>query len=160
MKHITIYTDGACSGNPGPGGWAAILLYENVQKEISGGFKNTTNNRMELLAVINALSALKETCNVALVCDSNYVVQAINDGWLTKWKANNWKRNKRENVLNVDLWMRLLPLLEKHEVTFCWIQGHNENKYNERCDKLAVAASRKKNLSEDFREHSEKLTLA
>ncbi|MBM4165991.1 MAG: ribonuclease HI [Ignavibacteria bacterium] len=159
MKHITIYTDGACSGNPGPGGWAAILLYGNAQKEISGGYKNTTNNRMELLAVINALSALNEMCKVTLICDSNYVVQAVNKGWLTKWKENNWKRNKREKTLNVDLWLRLLPLLEKHEVTLCWTQGHNDNTYNERCDKLAVAASRKKNLLEDLREHTEEENL-
>ena len=152
MKHVTIYTDGACSGNPGPGGWAAILKFGTVEKEISGGLNNTTNNRMELLAVIKALSALKEKCNVSFYSDSKYIVDAVNKGWLKKWKTNNWKRSNKEKALNVDLWEKLLPLLEKHKIQFLWTQGHANDEFNNRCDKLAVAASKEKNLEEDVRE--------
>jgi len=159
MKQVTIYTDGACSGNPGPGGWSAILLFGETKKEISGGFANTTNNRMELLAVINALSHLKETCKVTLFTDSQYIVKAINEGWLEKWKANNWKRNKREMALNIDLWQKLLPLLIKHTIEFRWTRGHANDMLNERCDELAVLASREKNLPEDIRENSEEGTM-
>ena len=154
MKQVIIYTDGACSGNPGPGGWAAILIYGNSRKEIFGGLSDSTNNRMELLAVINALSSLKEKCKVTLYSDSEYIVNAINKGWLIKWEANNWKRNKKENALNVDLWMKLLPLLEHHKVTFFWTKGHSDDILNARCDELAVKASKEKNLPIDVREQA------
>lgn len=151
MKHVTIYTDGACSGNPGPGGWAAILIFGTHRKEISGGFLNTTNNRMELIAVLEALSLLKEQCSVALYSDSRYIVDAINAGWLKKWQANNWRRNKKEKALNVDLWQRLLPFMQQHQIKFLWTKGHANDERNIRCDELAVAASRKKDLQEDVR---------
>lgn len=137
-KYIEIYTDGACSGNPGPGGWGAILRYGTREKELSGGERETTNNRMELTAVIKALSALKEPCEVKLTTDSKYVCDAINQGWLDSWKSNGWKKADKKAVLNVDLWEELLPLLFKHDVTFCWVKGHAGHEYNERCDRLAV----------------------
>jgi ribonuclease HI len=138
MKQITIYTDGACSGNPGPGGWGAILMYGGKQKELSGGDTLTTNNRMELLGVITALQALKEPCKVDLYTDSQYIVNAINEGWLTSWQKRNWKR-KDGDVKNIDLWITLVPLLETHDISFHWVKGHAENPYNNRCDELAVA---------------------
>ena len=138
MTKVTIYTDGACSGNPGPGGWAAILLCGDKKKELSGGEKQTTNNRMELLAVISALEALKKPCMVDLYSDSQYVVNAIRLGWLRSWQAAGWKR-KGGPVMNVELWQRLLPLLQTHEVNFTWVKGHASNAYNNRCDELAVA---------------------
>ncbi|HHT16880.1 MAG TPA: ribonuclease HI [Papillibacter sp.] len=137
MKHVTIYTDGACSGNPGPGGWGAILMYGSHKKEISGGEPMTTNNRMELLGVITALEQLKEPCKVSLHTDSQYIVNAINQGWLKNWKARGWKRKEGE-LKNPDLWQRLSALLETHDVTFIWVKGHAENAYNNRCDELAV----------------------
>ena len=137
-KYVEIYTDGACSGNPGPGGWGAVLKYGVTEKELSGGEKETTNNRMELTAVIKALSALKEPCEVKLTTDSKYVCDAINQGWLESWQKNNWKKADKKPVLNVDLWETLFPLLFKHDVTFCWVKGHAGHKYNERCDELAV----------------------
>lgn len=139
MKEIQIYTDGACSGNPGKGGWGAILVYNNHEKEISGGEENTTNNRMELTAVIEALKLLKEPCKVVLTTDSKYVCDAINKGWLYSWKSNGWKKADKKPALNVDLWEMLLPLLEVHQITFNWVKGHNGHPYNERCDKLAVS---------------------
>lgn len=142
MKEVTIYTDGACSGNPGPGGWGAILKYGEHEKELSGGEKSTTNNRMELLAVITALEMLKESCCVSLYSDSQYIVNAINQHWLESWKKKGWKRKGGE-VKNVDLWQRLSPLLEKHQVRFIWVKGHAENPYNNRCDELAVKESRR-----------------
>ena len=142
MKKVTIYTDGACSGNPGPGGWGAILMYGKNKKELSDGEMSTTNNRMELTAVISALEALKEPCYVTLYTDSQYVANAINLGWLESWKKKGWKRKGGE-VKNPDLWIKLVPLLEKHKVTFEWVKGHAENEYNNRCDELAVAESRK-----------------
>lgn len=142
-KKVTIYTDGACSGNPGPGGWGAILKYGEAEKELSGGEAETTNNRMELLGVIMSLEALKEPCDVELFSDSKYVVDAISKGWAEKWKSNGWKRNKSEKAKNPDLWERLLNLLKVHNVSFVWVKGHAENKYNNRCDELAVAQSRK-----------------
>ena len=142
MKEISIYTDGACSGNPGPGGWGAILLYAGQKKELSGGEAMTTNNRMELLGVITALEALKEPCVVALYTDSRYIVDAIQKRWVYKWRANGWMRNKDEAAKNPDLWQRLLALLETHKVTFHWVKGHADNPYNNRCDELAVAESR------------------
>lgn len=139
MKNVEIYTDGACSGNPGPGGWGAVLIYNGVEKQLSGSEKETTNNRMELSAVITALKALKEPCNVTLTTDSKYVCDAINKGWLTSWQKNSWKKADKKPVLNIDLWQELLPLLDKHRVEFIWVKGHNGHKYNEICDKLAVA---------------------
>lgn len=152
MKRVTLYTDGACSGNPGPGGYGAILEYGKHSRELSAGFRNTTNNRMEMMAVIAGLSALKEPCEVTVVSDSRYVVDAIEKGWARKWQANRWMRNKEEKALNVDLWRRLLKLLEKHRVTFTWIRGHNDQPQNERCDRLAVAAAAQPNLPEDIRD--------
>lgn len=135
LKSVEIFTDGACSGNPGAGGYGAILRYKGVTKEISGGDSNTTNNRMELLAVIEALSLLKEPCEVTLTTDSQYVVNAIEKGWLKSWILSGWKKGK---VKNIDLWQRLLPLLETHQVQFVWVKGHNGHPENERCDQLAV----------------------
>lgn len=135
MKNVEIFTDGACSGNPGAGGYGAILRYKGVTKEIFGGDSNTTNNRMELLAVIEALSLLKEPCEVTLTTDSQYVVNAIEKGWLESWILSGWKKGK---VKNIDLWQRLLPLLERHQVQFVWVKGHNGHPENERCDQLAV----------------------
>ena len=142
MKEVTIYTDGACSGNPGPGGWGAILRYGSAVKEMSGGDPETTNNRMELTGVITALSALKEPCHVTLYTDSQYVESAVNLGWLESWQRRGWRRKGGE-VKNPDLWQALIPLLETHDVTFVWVKGHAENEYNNRCDELAVAESRK-----------------
>ena len=142
MKEVTIYTDGACSGNPGPGGWGAILRYGSAVKEMSGGDPETTNNRMELTGVITALSALKEPCRVTLYTDSQYVESAVNLGWLESWQRRGWRRKGGE-VKNPDLWQALIPLLETHDVTFVWVKGHAENEYNNRCDELAVAESRK-----------------
>ena len=143
MKNVEIYTDGACSGNPGPGGWGAVLIYNGVEKQLSGSEKETTNNRMELSAVITALKALKEPCNVTLTTDSKYVCDAINKGWLNSWKKNSWKKADKKPVLNIDLWQELLPLLDKHRVEFIWVKGHNGHKNNEICDKLAVAEYQK-----------------
>ena len=138
MKQVTIYTDGACSGNPGPGGWGAILSYNGHRLELSGGEPATTNNRMELLGVISALKALKEPCQVDLYTDSQYVVNAMNQGWLRSWKAKGWKRKGGE-LKNIDLWQVLDGLLGTHQVTFHWVKGHAENEFNNRCDALAVA---------------------
>ena len=143
MKNVEIYTDGACSGNPGPGGWGAVLIYNGVEKQLSGSEKETTNNRMELSAVITALKALKEPCKVTLTTDSKYVCDAINKGWLNSWQKNSWKKADKKPVLNIDLWQELLPLLDKHRVEFIWVKGHNGHKYNEICDKLAVAEYQK-----------------
>lgn len=138
MKKIEIYTDGACSGNPGPGGWGAVLVYNGKEKELSGSEKNTTNNRMELTAVIMALNALNQPCEVKLTTDSKYVCDAVNKGWVYSWRKNGWKKSDKKPALNVDLWKELLSLLEKHEVEFIWVKGHNGHKYNEICDALAV----------------------
>jgi len=143
MKEVIIYTDGACSGNPGPGGWGAILEYRGVTKEMSGGEPDTTNNRMELTGVITALSALKEPCKVSLYTDSKYIVDGINLGWAEKWKAQGWMRNRKEKALNPDLWDKLLSLIAYHEVTFNWVKGHATNPKNNRCDELAVAESKR-----------------
>ena len=140
MKKVTIYTDGACSGNPGKGGYGAVLIYNGVRKEISEGYISTTNNRMEIMAVIKALEALKEPCGVTLYSDSRYVVDAIEKGWAEKWQKNNWYRNKSEKALNSDLWQRLLDLLKIHEVKFVWVKGHADNVENQRCDALARQA--------------------
>lgn len=149
QKTITIHTDGACLGNPGPGGYGAVLDYEGTRRELSGGFRLTTNNRMELLAVITALEALKEPCRVTVYSDSQYVVDAVEKGWARRWKANGWKRNKKESAINPDLWDRLLQLTDKHAVTFRWVRGHAGNVENERCDRLAVEAANRSDLLPD-----------
>lgn len=148
-KEVIIYTDGACSGNPGAGGYGAVLLYGDKRKELSQGYRMTTNNRMEVLAVIKALEILKGQCSVTLYSDSKYVVDAIEKGWVKKWKANGWKRNQKELASNIDLWERLLELLEKHHVVFHWVKGHADNIENERCDFLARKAIEYGNLLED-----------
>ena len=138
MKKVTIYTDGACRGNPGAGGWGTILLYNGIEKELSGGEAETTNNRMELTAAIKGLSALKECCEVELYSDSKYMVDAINLGWAEGWRRTNWKNGKAKNP---DLWEELLALLGKHKVSVLWVRGHNGHEYNERCDALATSAA-------------------
>lgn len=138
-KFIEIFTDGACSGNPGPGGWGAVLRYAGKEKELCGGEKDTTNNRMELTAVIEALSALKEPCDVRLTTDSKYVCDAVTKGWVYSWQKNGWRKADKNPALNVDLWEKLLPLLSLHKVDFCWVKGHAGHPENERCDALAVA---------------------
>ena len=143
MKEVTLYTDGACSGNPGPGGWGAILSYKGLEKELSGGDAMTTNNKMELSAAIFGLEALKEPCLVDLYTDSRYLVDALEKGWLRGWKKNGWRKSDKSPVLNRDLWERLDLQLERHEVRFHWVKGHAENPWNNRCDALAVAESRK-----------------
>lgn len=141
MKKVEIFTDGACSGNPGPGGYGVILKYNGHSKELSAGYKNTTNNRMELMAIIKGLEALKEPCEVTVYSDSRYIVDAINKGWVQRWAANHWMRNKKEAAKNIDLWERLLKLLKHHRVTFNWVKGHAGHEENERCDQLAVQAA-------------------
>ena len=143
MKTVTIYTDGACSGNPGPGGWGAILEWQGHEKELSGGEAQTTNNRMELTAVLTALRLLKEPCIVELYSDSKYVVDAIDKGWLYGWQKKDWIKADKKPVLNVDLWRQLLPELKRHDVRLHWVKGHAENEKNNRCDQLAVAESKK-----------------
>ena len=138
MKHVDIYTDGACRGNPGNGGWGAILVYGSTEKELSGGEISTTNNRMELTAAIEALSALKEQCEVTLYSDSKYMIDAIEKKWVYSWRDKGWRKADKSPALNVDLWEKLLSLLEKHEVTLVWVKGHNGHAYNERCDVLAT----------------------
>jgi ribonuclease HI len=142
LKEVKLYTDGACSGNPGPGGWGAILRYGTHEKELSGGAPDTTNNRMELTGVIEGLSALREPCKVLVTTDSRYIVDAIEKNWLYGWKRKGWKNSKGDPTPNVDLWEKLLPLLRSHDVTFNWIRGHNGHLENERCDQLAVEQSR------------------
>ena len=139
MKKLDIYTDGACGGNPGKGGWGAVLVYKGAEKEISGAEKQTTNNRMELTAVIKALQLLKEPCEVNLTTDSKYVCDAVNKGWVYGWKKKGWIKSDKKPALNVDLWEELLERLKIHDVTFNWVKGHNGHPYNERCDKLAVS---------------------
>lgn len=143
MKHVEIFTDGACSGNPGPGGYGAILKYMGKTKELSGGEANTTNNRMELSAVIAGLSALKEPCDVTIASDSKYIIDAIKNGWARNWKKNNWIKSDKKKALNSDLWDTLLSLLDKHNVEFVWVKGHAGHPENERCDELAVMESHK-----------------
>ena len=143
MKTVTIYTDGACSGNPGPGGWGAVLRYGAHEKEFSGGAAETTNNRMELTGVIEALRQLKEPCIVELWSDSKYVIDAPSKGWVYGWKKSGWRKGDKKPALNVDLWEQLLPLIARHDVRYHWVKGHAENEYNNRCDALAVAESRK-----------------
>lgn len=143
MKTVTIYTDGACSGNPGPGGWGAILMYGKFRKELSGGEAQTTNNRMELTGVITALEALKEPCVVDLYSDSKYVVDALEKGWAKSWRAKGWVKGDKKPALNPDLWARLLDLCDRHTLRLHWVKGHAENEFNNRCDELAVQESKK-----------------
>jgi ribonuclease HI len=144
-----MYTDGACIGNPGPGGYAAILLYQDHRRELSGGYRRTTNNRMEITGAIAGLSALRDKCRVTLYSDSEYLVNAMSKGWVERWRANGWKRNKRETALNADLWERLLQLCEYHEVRFDWVKGHAGSQENIRCDELATQAAQQGNLPVD-----------
>lgn len=143
MKKVTIYTDGACSGNPGPGGWGAILMYGENEKEISGAKEDTTNNVMEITAVLEALKLLKEECEVKIYSDSAYVVNAFNQGWIYNWKKNNWKTASKEPVKNQELWEELYSLVQKHKVEFIKVKGHSDNEYNNRCDFLATSAIKK-----------------
>ncbi len=143
QPQVQIYTDGACKGNPGPGGYGVILLYGERKKELSGGEANTTNNRMELMGVIEGLKALNKPCQVTLYSDSKYVVDMVEGGYLMRWKQNNWMRNKKDPVKNVDLWEQVLALLQKHTVKMVWVKGHASNPWNNRCDELAVAAAAK-----------------
>jgi len=149
LKHITIYTDGACQGNPGPGGYAAVLIFNGNRKELSGGFRLTTNNRMELYAAIEGLKALRERCRVTLHSDSRYLVDAVGKGWAKRWRANGWKRNKKESAQNPDLWTELLDLLDRHDVEFVWVAGHAGIQENERCDRLSVDAAKRGDLPAD-----------
>ncbi len=148
-KQVRIYTDGACIGNPGPGGYGTVLLYGCHRKELSGGYRLTTNNRMELMAAIIGLNALKGQCDVLLYSDSKYVVDAMRQGWAVRWRANGWKRNKKERAVNPDLWEQLLLLCENFNVEFKWVKGHAGDLENERCDHLAVQASHQGNLPID-----------
>lgn len=143
LKKVKIYTDGACSGNPGPGGYGAILIYNDVEKEISGGELNTTNNKMEMMGVIKALEILKEKCDVEVYSDSAYVVNSINQKWVYSWKKNNWVKSNKSKAKNIDLWERMLELISYHNVRFIKVKGHADNKYNNRCDVLAVEAREK-----------------
>ena len=149
LKEINMYTDGASSGNPGPGGYGVILKYKDHIKELSAGFRKTTNNRMELKAVIEGLKSLKGKCKVNIFSDSKYIVDAIELEWIYKWKSFGWKRNKKQKLLNPDLWKELFDLLQKHEIKFFWVRGHNGHPENERCDYLAVKASQQPNLPAD-----------
>ena len=143
LKTVTVYADGACSGNPGPGGWGAILEYRGREKELSGAEASTTNNRMELTAVIAALEELKEPCRVELFSDSKYVVDAVTLGWARSWRAKGWVKPDKKPAKNPELWARLLDLLDRHQVTCHWVKGHADDEKNERCDRLAVAAREK-----------------
>ena len=143
MDHVTIYTDGACSGNPGPGGWGAILKYGERKLELSGSHPATTNNRMELTGAVEALSRLKHPCEVTLYSDSKYLVDAMKLGWAARWQKNGWKRNAKDKALNPDLWEKLLSLCATHTVEFVWVKGHADNPYNNRCDELAVGEYKK-----------------
>lgn len=145
MKTVTLYTDGACSGNPGPGGWGAILEFQGREKELSGGEAVTTNNRMELTAVIEGLSALKEPCIVELYSDSKYVIDGLSLGWAESWRQKGWRKADKKPALNPDLWEKLLELTSIHQMRYHWVKGHAENEKNNRCDQMAVAESKKFN---------------
>lgn len=149
MKQVLLYTDGACKGNPGPGGYGVLLKYGPHCRELSGGFRKTTNNRMELQACIAGLQALKYPCSVTVYTDSKYIVDAYSRGWAKKWQLHGWKRNKREKAENTDLWCTLLKLCEKHEIRFVWVKGHAGHPENERCDQLASDAAQRENLPPD-----------
>ncbi len=143
MKHIDIYTDGSCRCNPGPGGWGAVLVYKGIEKELCGGEESTTNNRMELTAVIKALQALKESCDITLTSDSKYVLDALTNGWAESWRAKGWKKSDKSPALNPDLWEILLNEVKKHNITYVWVKGHAGHPYNERCDEMAQNESAK-----------------
>lgn len=149
MKQVQIYTDGACKGNPGPGGYGVILLSGDHRKELSGGFRLTTNNRMEITAAIKGLEALKKPCQVELFTDSKYLSEAMTQNWAIRWKSNNWMRNKGDRASNADLWSMMLELCDTHNVTFTWVKGHASNDLNNRCDELAVEAAAKTDLPTD-----------
>ena len=149
QKHVTVYTDGACIGNPGPGGYGVVLMYGGHRRELSGGYRRTTNNRMELMGPIMALEALNQSCRVTLHSDSQYVVEGIEKGWAERWRGNGWMRNKKEQAINPDLWGRLLDLCRANEVEFLWVRGHAGNPENERCDQLAVQAAHQEDLPID-----------
>ena len=149
LKHIEAYTDGACIGNPGPGGYGVVLLYGQHRRELSGGYRKTTNNRMEILAAVTALQALKEPCRVSLYSDSEYLVKMMQGGWPRKWEANGWRRSKKDRAANADLWGALLRLCDQHEVEFVWVRGHAGNVENERCDRLAMQAALRSDLPVD-----------
>ena len=140
-KHVDIYTDGACKGNPGPGGYGSILVYMSTEKRISKGYFSTTNNRMELRAAITALEALTEKCSVTLYSDSKYLIDGMTKGWAKKWKANNWIKSDRKKALNIDLWEKMLKLDSIHDIEYVWVKGHNGHEYNEQCDRMAVEAA-------------------
>ena len=150
LKHVQIYTDGACLGNPGPGGYGVVLIYESRRKELSGGFRMTTNSRMELMAAIDGLKAVQEKCRVTVYSNSKYVVDAMVEGWAERWRDDDWMRNKKEKALNPDLWRRLLNKTNGHEVEFVWLAGHDGNPENARCDQLAKAAATARHLKIDF----------
>ncbi|WP_413168459.1 ribonuclease HI [Capilliphycus salinus ALCB114379] len=150
LQEVVLYTDGACQGNPGPGGYGVVLICGEDREEFSGGFQLTTNNRMEMMAAIVGLQVLETKSKVKLYSDSKYVVDAIEKGWAERWQANGWKRNKKEMAMNPDLWEQLLKLCSQHEVQFLWVKGHAGNRENERCDRLAVAASQQRNLPSDM----------
>ncbi len=149
VKQVRIYTDGACLGNPGPGGYGAVLLYGTLRKELSGGFRLTTNNRMEIMGAIVSLQSLKTPCDITLFTDSQYVVNGINKGWARRWRQQGWMRNKTEKAVNPDLWELLLNLCECHQVTFVWVRGHAGDPENERCDELSKLAAMAKELPPD-----------
>ena len=149
IPEVIIYTDGACSGNPGPGGYGVVIITDKQRQELSGGYQLTTNNRMELMAAILGLETLESTCDVTLYTDSKYIVDAITKGWAKRWQANGWKRNKKDKAMNPDLWEKLLDLCNQHQVEFSWVRGHSGNIENERCDRLAVQASQQPNLPPD-----------
>ncbi len=148
-QKVTIYTDGACLGNPGPGGYGVVLLYNEHRKELAGGLRLTTNNRMEIMAAIVGLDALKAACQVTLYTDSQYLVNAMTKGWVERWRANGWKRDKHDKALNPDLWEQLRDQCRRHRVDFVWVRGHNDNRENERCDELARAAAARPDLPPD-----------
>ena len=148
-KQVIIYTDGACTGNPGPGGYGVVLIYGEHRRELSGGYRLTTNNRMELMAPIKGLEILNQSCRVVVHSDSQYVVEGIEKGWAKRWRGNGWMRNRREQAVNPDLWGRLLDLCEKHDVEFRWVRGHAGDPENERCDELAVRAAHQEKLPQD-----------
>jgi ribonuclease HI len=150
LKEVTIYTDGACTGNPGAGGYGVVLLYGEHRKELSGGFRRTTNNRMEILAAIIGLEALKTKCAVTIYSDSQYVVNSIAKGWAKNWRAKGWRKKDGAMAVNPDLWAKLLDLCSQHQVEFCWVRGHSGNIENERCDRLAVAAAQQQDLPVDI----------
>ncbi|MBO5286517.1 MAG: ribonuclease HI [Clostridia bacterium] len=143
MKHVDIYTDGSCRSNPGPGGWGAVLVYKGIERELCGGEKDTTNNRMELTAVIKALQALKEECEITLTSDSKYVLDALANGWAESWKSKGWRKADKSPALNPDLWDILLDEVKRHKITYVWVKGHNGHPYNERCDEMAQRESAK-----------------